>query len=478
MASVGRLNYSVDAGKDHEVAYGTQIRAVLDKGINDGAVLSYRIPADMNKFTDLNNTMLEISFKITRPNLEPIDRPLPRPAKPPPPKKPKNDDAGATTSQTEDKDEFVFTPDPVYFDAGGIHSLFSSVELYLNDNLVSNMTSFPWTSALCRYIGTSKSIRQEVFDKIDGTGEAFQLKQASFVYEKEDGTAQTAVNRWLKTRPQEGLFTFKARVLCDFFCSVRQLLPPGVQIRLDLRRGADHVALATSQPTHAQVEGKMFRVHIESATLILDRVQLTPDDTSRALGLLKAGNLHMVYTQLETKVNIINKNTLYYNWLDCLNGASSPNRMYFAFISQSAYYGDITKCSTYFEHANLSSLQMKLDGRPLLIKPITTSFVTETDSNADDFGDLNVQSSEAIEGYMSLCQIFDQISNPLAPHRIGYKEYLSGGTIYGLELSKCGEKQGSTGTYDLHLTFGHNGCSERMAILMFTERSSTICLQG
>jgi len=428
MASVGRLNYALDVGKDREFTYGHEVHITLSQGLNDGSVLSFRSPKDIYRHTDLNNTLLEIQFKITKQDLSPV------------------------------ADLFANERSEVFLDCGGLHSLFSTVELYLNDQLVTTMNSYPWTSTLCRYIGTSKDIREQVWDTLDGTAEVFSNTSSYWP----QSNMFSVTNR---LKQSTDLQTYKGRIFVDLFTSVRQLLPPGVSIRLDMRRGADHIALASK----TKDTKNMYRVQIEKATLILDRIQLSSDITARSLSFVNGGNAHLVYNALEVKGNIVDKGEIYYTWLNLTQGGPFPNRMYFVFVNQETYYGNLNRMTPWFENANCTSLQLKLDGKPLLVEPIKTRFL-----NAES--GVNTDESDGKQGFLSLCNIFSQISDPMAPLRLSYREFMQGASIWSVELSKCGQREGYSGNIDLELTFGTNGCTDKMVLLMITERSNAICI--
>jgi len=449
--SVGRLNYSLEAGTDREFSFGHKVHTTVSQGVNDGSVISFRVPPDKYRFTDLNKTLLEIKFRITKSDL---------------------------TDLTENGDEDN-PKDEVFLGSGGIHSMFSVVELYLNDVLVSNMNAYPFTSSLCRYLGTSRDIREQVWDQLDGTTESYTLSCSDY---RQAG----AIYSTLRIKESYKVQTYRGRVFVDFLNSVRQLLPPGVAIRLDMRRGPEHLALGSSKKvtgtdkkTIVDKESGKYRIHIETATLILDRLQLTPEVTARSLSMLQSGGVHMVYNSLETRATIIDKGEIYFSWLDFnIEKADAPNRMYFALVQQSTYYGNLHRCSTWFENANLSSLQLKLDGKPLLLEPIKLSFSNgPNDITKESTGPISQDNCDGKMGYLSLCEIFNQISDPLAPFRLGYKEFLRGGTILAVELSSCGQRAGSSGSFDLELTFDNGGCSSKMVLLYIAEKSNTVCLQ-
>ena len=114
------------------------VKQTITQGCNDGATLSFRFPADPDRFTDLNSTMFRLTVSVTMP-----DGTYPN-------------FAGGVHQE-------------VWLDPQGMHSLFSSVEVRFNDEVVSTMTMYPFTTALVRCLGMSRDLKTDVWDVLDGT---------------------------------------------------------------------------------------------------------------------------------------------------------------------------------------------------------------------------------------------------------------------------------------------------------------------
>jgi hypothetical protein len=151
-----------------------------------------------------------------------------------------------------------------------------------------------------------------------------------------------------------------------------------------------------------------------------------------------------------------------------LNNAPLPNRIYVGFVHQANIYGLITNISTFFDCLNLRTMEFKLNGRDLLVEPVA---VTYAKANT---GEINIPESDGRQGYLSLLEILNQISDGTTMTRIGYHSYMRGYTLYGVELGKCGEKTGGIGTLDIEATFNDQLTDMPACMLVFTEKTASV----
>ena len=143
MEGVDKLNYAKEEIADSQSEVTHTVKQSITQGLNDGGVLSFRLPADPSRFTDLNTILLRLELSVQKPN-------------------------GAAFTVGNN----------VFLDAGGMHSLFSSCEVRFNDEVVSTMTLYPYTTALSRHLGCSAEVRDGVWDTLDGHG-VFETKSAT-----------------------------------------------------------------------------------------------------------------------------------------------------------------------------------------------------------------------------------------------------------------------------------------------------------
>ena len=423
-----KLNYTKRTIDDMESDVSYMIRLQLSQGLNDGGMLSFRVPADPSRFTDLNVCMLKLEVSI-----ETVD--------------------GATPPLAS----------PACLDDQGMHAIFSSCDVRLNEKLVSTMQNYPYTAKLCRMLGMSQGLREGVFDTLDGTRKP-SLKKSNLESD-EDAAKRTILMNMARAQKRAILI---GRIYSDVLMSCRQLLPPGVAIGIDLRRAPDEFSLMS-----CVAAASTYKLKITNASLYLRRMKLRPSLQTRAMESVKAGAC-LTFNRLETRLIGVPKESKVFRWLNCLNNAALPNRLYITFVSQKSLYGSVLKNSTYFEHNFVSRITVRLNGRDILVEPITSSF------EVGDDGDLNLNKSQAMGGFYSLTEILDQVRDPTMPLRLGYNDYLMGNVVYALELGKCGEKSTTTGAIDIEAHFlrtenrQNAGTSEAMLMMLMTEKTEEV----
>jgi hypothetical protein len=264
--------------------------------------------------------------------------------------------------------------------------------------------------------------------------------------------------------------TLYGRLYSDVLTSSRQYLPPGIDLGIHLRKSPDAFAVKSTDPS-----GK-YRLVIESASIYLKRMSISP---SRLPGTnIKAikSNASIVFNRLECRMKTLPAGQSGWQWLDCLNSGPLPNRLYVAFTKQQAVYGSHTTASTYFEPANLTSFNVKLNGRDVMVEPLHSLYIVnsetvegELERKVDD-----VHMSDAKAPYLALLETCGVALDSFEPTRLSIVEYIRGNSVLCLELSKCGAKIGSTGTLDLEFAFGEGGNPFDACAFLFTERTQLV----
>jgi hypothetical protein len=413
MEGLSKFEY-FDGVEDVEGDVTTTIMHTISQGINDGGVLSFRIPGDSERFTDLNTILLRLELRL--------------------------ENSDGTVLEEADK---------VCLDAGGMHSLFSSCDVRFNEKVVSNMVAYPYSTALSRYLGCSKKLRDGVWDTLDATWDWRGLK-------KSDCSAAAFPERLERLKARvNGKSTVIGRIFSDVLMSSRQYLPPGVTLGIDLRRAAENFSIVSNQTV------RTYKVHIVSASVYLRRISLRPSLSSRVQeSARKKGCL--TFTRLDTHIMNVASGTTVFRWLNCLNSAPLPNRMYIGFVSAKGFYGNLTQYSTYFENLRMTSLNVKLDGHDLLVHPIKTVFAKEQ-------GETSLDGSNGIEGFLTIAEATNQVSDLTIALRMNYTDYMCGSTFFAVELGKAGGMSGGSGSLDLEFTFGSGGTDQDACVFVFTE---------
>ena len=410
-----RLKLSKPHFLDAEEDISSTVKLTLSQGLNDDAVISFRLPADPERHTDLNSVRLRVSMKITKADGTDLNMPAALPAPP-------ADGAPAPPAPA--------AVDHVCLEAGGMHSLFKSCDVYLNEHHASSMIAYPYTTALLRYLGCSINVRNE-----------WSLLDDSYEWDAAKSNLEAAqAPQWMDNRRNRQAYNYEmnGRIFSDILMSSRQLLPPGVSLRIDLRRAPDHFSLV-SNDTNGQ-----YRIHINYVYLLAKRLKLRPSLLPMVRESLRSNNCFLTFNRLDTYSITIPQGSRVYRWLNCLNGAPMPNRLYVGFVAQSSVHGNLTQACTYFENLNIVSLNFKLNGRDLLVEPILCHIRKNAQNETQDRTDLT-------RPFLGLLEIFGHVTDMMLPPRLRYTTYQKGATLFGIELGKCGEKPGTTGSLDLEV---------------------------
>jgi hypothetical protein len=99
------------------------------------------------------------------------------------------------------------------------------------------------------------------------------------------------------------------------------------------------------------------------------------------------------------------------------------------------------------------------------VEPIRAKFTREVG------GKLKMAKTDAMEGFLTIAEVLNLVSDQTQSLRLNYASYLQGMTVYAIELGKVGEKSGTSGCLDLELTFGTDGAEHDACVMIFTEKS-------
>lgn len=401
METIARLNYSSGPIEDPEDGLGHIVKRTIETNTFASSILSFRIPPDAERFSDLSNVLLAVDIHVER--------------------------ADGTKLGKDDKPFMAMM---------GMHSLFKSCDVRFDGRVVSTMGAYPYTAAIMRILGSTLDHRL-MLKALDGT-EDMGLARSSLDFGK-DQPKEDGRFRYLQKR-LEGSKSMRlcGRIYSDVLGSSRQYLPPNVELGIDLRRAPDSFSV------NCTLDTVQYRVVIDSASLYVKRLAIKPSLIARPLATLK-NDASMVFNRLDTRIRTLPEGQKMWNWLDCLNGGPLPNRIYVGFVRQAAFYGGLQTLSTYFENLNLSSFNAKFNGRDLMVEPCVASYKKKNGGKTDFDG------SDALMPYLALLELTDTLRDTLSGTRFQYTDYINGYSLLALELSKSGEKSGTRGTLDLEV---------------------------
>lgn len=399
------------------------IKIVQDRNLEEGSTIVMRVPADPESFTELCKTLLKFDFRVL----------------------------------TSDKEE-ITEADKVFLDQMGGHAFWKSVVVKVDGVEVSDMNYYPYSSKMQILFGTSLENRQAILRQFDASSTRY--------FSKSDITQDTAhigIYRNLYASVEKSKWvSITMPIFSDFLKSSQQLLPPGCEITLELKRAPTEFTLCNSEKSPS----KRYLIELRNPSLYIRRINLKPSIKDQVMESLKE-NGHLNFTRLEAKAIGVQRGSMSFRWLDIFNRGPVPGKIYITFASTSSIFGSISQMSTYFEHNNLSSLNVFLNGKSILVEPISLKYVTNSD------GGISIENSNGREGYLTTCQVLNYFSEHDKPVHCSYQEYMGGGYLYAIDIGNL--MQDSIGCVDLELQFEPKTDKE-CTLLMFTEKLQSIAL--
>ena len=348
-----------------EKTYGVDYQPLTS--IRDGAPIEFYIPASTEEYLDLKNTRLHVTCRIIKRT-------------------------GAECAATD-----IVTPVNDLF-----NSLWSNVELFLNDRLISHSNNtHGYTSMVSHLIHDSEeSLSSErsmrlIYKDTAGSMNAVAANVPNFnkliagFHLKADGAAidppgnNGLHSRYLHTRQShEVMLTGGLRV--DLFEQSRYLAN-GISMKLRLHRQKDEFLLMAAANT--------FKIQVTEAFLTVRKVKVSPGVQLGHTDALMKGPAKFPITRKECKVLAIPagfqsfvKDNIFLGQL--------PKRLVVGMVHNEGFAGAVGRNPYNFEHFNVSYMQLYTDGEPVLSKPLK----------------LNVGEEKYLDAFETLYNSFDKLN--------------------------------------------------------------------
>lgn len=254
-----------------------------------------------------------------------------------------------------------------------LHSLFSEVDITLNDTLVTSSNN---TYAYRSYLETLLSY-----------GDSAKTSQlTSALYYKDVATHLEDTNPHDPNTENTGLvkrssFTNQGRVVdmigtihSDLFFQDR-FIPNDVNIRIRLIRNKDAFCLMSA------VQDAAFKVRILECKLYVRKVKLSPSVFLAHAKALELGNVKFPIRRAICKTFTIPAGNLDASQESLFSG-QLPTRIVIGCVDNDAFNGSYAKNPFNFKHMNLSQLKVYLDGQQQSAKPLEINFANHQFINA------------------------------------------------------------------------------------------------
>lgn len=329
--------------------------------VGDNTPLTFEVTGSGEDYMDLGDTFLRLRVKITKTNGTPLE------------------DTNASVGPLN-----CF-----------LHSLFSQVDVTLNDNLVSQSTN---TYAYRSYISTLLSY-----------GAAAKKTWLGMEIWEPDEAGQFDSKDNSGLRKRELLFQngkeveLKGRLHTDLSFQNR-LVPNGVTLRVTLTRNKPEFALMAFGN-----EASSYNIAITQASLEVRKVKLVPKEQLKIESVIAKSGARIPITHVVTKNFSIPQGGSTFD-LDSLFMGQIPNRVVLGMVENEAFNGAYDKNAFNFQHFHLNFLCLNVDGKQVPGRPLTPDFAnghyidcfetlfTGTGMYGDDLGQC-IKRSDYDKGY-------------------------------------------------------------------------------
>ena len=351
--------------------------------ITSSSPIEFIVSGSGEDYMDLNNTLLEVKACIKTTNNSPVDAAV----------------AVAPINNT-------------------LHSLFSQIDVSLNDvNVSSATTTYPYRA----YIETHLNY---------GTDAKKSRLQAAMYFIDDNLTvsnpipdSSSARNMGLKRRhgicTANPTFDMIGPLHVDVFNQSKYMLN-GVTMKVRMTRSKDSfVLMAKSDVTES------FKVDILSAKLFVRKLKITPSLCLAHERILQQKTAKYPITRVECKVIHLPQGQKSFTH-DNLFLGQLPKRIVLGLVDNRAFNGDISLNPYNFQHCNLNYLAVHLDGQQVPWAPLQPSF----------------SGSSYIRAFYTQFTGGDGISSDTG-NTIGREQFVNGHALYCFDLtpdlsSSCG----------------------------------------
>jgi hypothetical protein len=341
----------------------------------DGAPIEFELTSSGDDYIDFANSYLNVKVKITRAN---------------------GDDLEAAD-----------TVGPVN---NLLHSLFSQVDVSLNGVLVSNSNN---AYAYRAYLENLLSYGPAA--KASQLTACLYFQDEPGKMDKPNPLAATAAERnsGLVTR---ALFTSESkevdligRIHSDIFFQQRYMLNE-VNTKIKLIRSKDAFCLSA-------IGGQAFKVNISSAAMLIRKVKVSPSIYLAHAKTLENGMAKYPIRRVICKTFTIPAGFMNLSQEKLFSG-QLPTRLVLGCVDNRAFNGDLARNPYNFQHYNLKSLSVYLDGQNHGVRPLVSDF----------------EINQYISAYMSMFSSTGKVNRDEG-NAISRSDYPQGYALYAFDLS-------------------------------------------
>lgn len=332
------MELSLFASPNNQVAvekvYFTEARPISSIGVSDTPI-EIVVSGSGAEYVDLKRSKLYVKARILK--------------------------ADGTALTSDEKTGIVNLP---------LQSMFSQMDVYLNNKLVSfNTNNYPWKAYF-------KTIL------FSGKDELNSQKQSELFYKEEgnlgDANAYNGGNTGLVLRygytQQSAVFELEGNLMEDIF-DIDKYLINGVDIYIKLFRSSAPFFIMSAESSPA------YKLELLDVVYKVAKVRVDPGVLLNHSKQIEATSVKYTIMRNELKMNTIPKGSTEFYW-DNIFPQAVPDRIVVALVDQKAVNGDYTANPFNFGHMGLTDVGVYINGESVPGRPLKTDFSTGLYSSA------------------------------------------------------------------------------------------------
>jgi hypothetical protein len=384
----------------------------------EGAPIEFTINGSGEEYVDFHNTFLHVKVKVVRPD----GANLP------------NDAEAAPVNNL-------------------LHSLFSQVDISLNDVLITNASNcYPYRAYLETVLGCAKDVKEAQLNA------SLYYEDTPSHMEAVQADENTGYGRRKHLARNSRVLDLMGRLHTDLMTQTRYILN-GVSIKMRLipSNPRFHLMLAAAQNN--------CRTIITHASLFVRKVRLNP-------GILMAHAKTLAKTTAKYPMNRVVMKTFSIpaGNLGCVQDNlfmnQIPNRLTLALVDSAAFNGEGDRNPFNFKTKDLNYLALHLDGRQIPAKPLTP----------------NYPSRETVRTYFNTLTGLGLANNDHSACGVTMDAFQNGYTIYVFDLTPSlldGDafELVKTGSLRLELKFSR-ALDQPVMVIVYAEQDSVLEITG
>ncbi len=311
---------------------GTWVEYNPISSLSDGVPIEFTISGSGQDYMDLANSYIYAKVQVVRADNAPID----------------NTDHVAPIN--------LF-----------LHSLFSEVDIKLNDTLVSSTNN---TYAYRAYLETLLTYGKEAKQSQFGT--ALYYKDVAGSMEDDNPHDVAQLNVGMKSRHEfieDGhAVDMMGRLHSDLFFQDRLMLND-MTLRIRLVRSKDAFCLISG------AVGAAYKARIVECKMLIRKVKVSPSIALAHARALETTNVKYPVKRGHVKTYTIPRGNLNHSQEQLFTG-DIPSRIVIGIVDNDSFNGRYDRNPFNFKHYSINQVKLFLDGQPQLVRPIETNFAT------------------------------------------------------------------------------------------------------